>query len=215
VAIFGQVESIADMVDPDTNNPLTDEVDLRKFGAVARGGYRLLEGDIRLGFEIGYASGDQWDNLPAGRTHVRNARLLPGEGDTTANAFRFNFDHEVDMILFRELLGTVSNATYLKPSLDWKIGGGFRAKGAGIVSFANVPVATPGNSEMYGIELNADFGYEKNGFFAGIAYGVLFPLAAMNHPTAGAQDGPGFGFGTNAGDAETAQTIQSRLILSF
>jgi hypothetical protein len=84
------------------------------------------------------------------------------------------------------------------------------------VSFANRPVATPGNSSMYGIELDANLGYHNQGFFAGLYYGVLFPLAALDHPEdISGQGGPGYGFGTNVGDADTAQTIQTRLVLQF
>ena len=47
------------------------------------------------------------------------------------------------------------------------------------------------------------------GFFAGISYGVLFPLGALDHPAALF---PGIG---ESGSAEAAQTIQSRLVLTF
>ncbi len=216
VGIFGQIENLADELDPDTANPITDEIDIRMFGGVARAGYKLLDGDIRLGLEIGYASGDQWDNLPAGRTHVSNSRRFPGDGDTSMNAFRFNFDYEIDLILFRELLGTVTNATYVRPTFDWKIGENFRAKAQAVFSMVNVPVSTPGNGDIYGLELDADFGYESNGFFAGIAYGVLFPFDALDHPASDGLGGPGFGYAdTNTGDAEASMTIQSRLMLKF
>jgi len=50
-----------------------------------------------------------------------------------------------------------------------------------------------------------------------MAYGVLFPLSAMDHPEDDPDGGgPGFGYGEdNLGDAETAQTIQFRLVLQF
>jgi hypothetical protein len=71
--------------------------------------------------------------------------------------------------------------------------------------------------DAYGVELDGDFGYHHEGFFAGIAYGVLFPLSALDHPTddPSGGSGPGFGYGDNDGDAEAAQTIQTRLMLQF
>lgn len=56
--------------------------------------------------------------------------------------------------------------------------------------------------------------------FAGTRQGgwrsVLFPLRALDHPKDDPADGgPGFLYGTNTGDAEVAQTIQTRLILAF
>ena len=42
--------------------------------------WKGLEGKLRLGLEGGFASGDQWDNTPAGRTNIAYANLL---GDPT------------------------------------------------------------------------------------------------------------------------------------
>lgn len=209
VAVIGSIDQLTDV---GVNEPL----DVRQFGGVGRIQWKGLEDRLNLGFEIGYASGDQWDNSPAGSTNVRDARALPGDGDTTASAFRFDFDYKVDLILFRELLGAVTNATYLKPHVHYDITKSIRFKAQTVFSFANVPVATPGNGTMYGIELDGDLGYANGGFFAGISYGVLFPMGAMDHPFDELnQGGPGFGFGANAGSAGNAQTIQSRLVLQF
>ena len=72
-------------------------------------------------------------------------------------------------------------------------------------------VTTPGNRSLWGAELDGDLGYhnEKEGFFGGISYGVLFPLGAMDHPSAL------YAKGTEQGSATTAQTIQMRLVLKF
>ena len=95
-----------------------------------------------------------------------------------------------------------------------------KAKGWTVLSFAHKPVATPGNQSGLGVELDADVAYydEASGFSAGFAYGVLFPLGGLNHPfdDPAADGGPGFGYGaTNIGDAQTAQTIQLRMMLQF
>ena len=87
-----------------------------------------------------------------------------------------------------------------------------RFKAAAIMSFANVLVSTPGNGSLWGVELDGDLGYhnDKEGFFGGISYGVLFPLSAMDHPSTL--------YTTHAeeqGTASTAQTIQMRLVLKF
>ena len=113
---------------------------------------------------------------------------------------------EVDLILFRELIGTVTNAIYVKPTLAYDLTRSITFRAASVISFAHKPAATPGNGDMYGVEFDGDLGYENEGFFAGIAYGVLFPLSAMNH----SEDL----FGA-AADAGTAHTIQTRLMLQF
>jgi uncharacterized protein (TIGR04551 family) len=211
VGVFGWVDDIY----PDAGKPPWN---ITQFGAVLKLDYLMLNDDLDLGFELGYASGDQWENNPSGIINVHDAYLLPpkdfGAPDQSINltAFRFNFDYRVDMILFKELLGTVTNATYAKPSLRYNITERFAFKAAAIMSFANVPVSTPGNSSVYGIELNGDLGYSnvKEGFFAGLSYGVLFPLGALDHPTTISE----FGTEANPG-ASTAQTFQARFVLKF
>ncbi len=209
---FGNIERLVD-ADNDLEpgeNEAPDEYTIKQIGAVARFGYEFLDGELHLGFETGYASGDQWDNEPAGSIHVSNARRLPGPNDTSFNAFRFDFDYEVDLILFRELIGTVTNAVYFKPTFRYDLTETLTMRAQSVWSLAPKPVATPGNSAWYGIELDGDLGYENDGFFAGLSYGVLFPLGALDHR----QDGP-FGFNDNFGEALTPQTFQARAVLKF
>ena len=212
VGILGSVDDTADVV---TGGP-THDVDLRQYGFVLKFLYHFLDRELRLGGELGFASGDQWDNTPQGAIHVRNRRALPGEGDHTASQFVFDPDYEVDMILFRELMGAVSNAWYVRPNFSYDITDRFRMKIQNVTSFVHKRVSTPGNGIMYGVEFDGDFEYHNDAFSAGIAYGVLFPLGALDHPVDIDQDGgPGFNYGDNAGDAETAQTIQLRMMLQF
>ncbi len=136
--------------------------------------------------------------------------------------FIFNRDYFVDMILWRHLIGAVTNAAYAKPFLSYDLTKSIGFKVANITSFALKPVATPGNSVMYGTEFDGDLGYYGNHIFLGISYGVLFPLGAMAHNANSADvQGPGYTWGTdangnpNTGDPGTAHTIQSRLVLTF
>ena len=91
-----------------------------------------------------------------------------------------------------------------------------------ITSFALKPIATPGNSDLYGTEFNGDLGYNGHRLFAGFSYGVLFPFGAMSHPVTDVlQGGTGYGYGpdvngdANVGDGGTAHTIQMRMVLGF
>ena len=222
VAVIGSVENVSDInVGTDaTGAPIsvTGALDIRRFGGVARASYKALQDKLRLSFEAGFASGDQWDNQPAGRTHITNARPLAADGmnDTTLSNFLFDSNYHVDLILFRELLGTVTNAIYAKPTLSYDVTSEISFRASTILSLAHRPVATPGNGNRYGVEFNGDLGYRSGGFFAGVSYGILFPLSALDHPAdqPGSSD-PGFGFGENVGDAGNAQTIQTRLMLQF
>lgn len=212
-------------------NVLTDlgggtEVKIRKYGGAGRFMWKGLDGKLRLGAETGFASGDQWDNTPQGNTHISNANVLGinanGQPDTKLSQFMFNREYRVDMILWRHLVGAVTNAAYVKPTLAYDLTRSIGFKVSNITSFALKPVATPGNSTMYGTEFNADLGYSSGGLSASISYGVLFPFGAMAHPEDDIELGGSFGYGTdpdtneaNVGDAGTAHTIQMRLVLAF
>jgi uncharacterized protein (TIGR04551 family) len=194
--------------------------DIRKFGGTGRFTFRGLEGKLRLGLEGGAASGDQWDNTPQGNTHIAYANLLGGPGDGKLSQFLFNREYKVDMILFRHLIGAVTNAGYVKPFLSYELTKSIGFRVANITSFALKPVATPGNETMYGTEFNADIGYTAGGFYGGVAYGVLFPFGALSHPADTETETFGYGvdpdtLASNVGDASTAHTIQFKLILSF
>jgi len=205
--------------------------DIRKYGGVLRIGWKGLESKLHLGLEGGFASGDQYDNTPQGNTNIAFANLLgvcPATQDCTntkkLSQFIFDRDYHVDMILWRHLIGAVTNAGYVKPTLSYELTKSIAFKVANITSFALKPVATPGNETMYGTEFNGEIGYTSGGLYIGISYGVLFPFAAMAHPNVkkGTTENV-LGWGTdpdtgipNIGESPgTAHTIQSKLILSF
>jgi len=216
----GQIGS-ADVADV-TAGTVT-KYDIRKFGGAGRLTWRGAEGKLRIGIETGFASGDQWDNIPQGATNLAYANELGGAGDTKLTQFAFNRDYKVDMILWRHLVGAVSNAGYIKPFIQYDFTKGITFKVSNISSFALKPIATPGNSTMYGTEFDSDLGYSNGGLFIGVSYGVLFPLGAMNHPADDPLDttqvfgykDPITGDTSNVGSASTAHTVQSRIVLAF
>jgi uncharacterized protein (TIGR04551 family) len=214
--LVGQLGSIKRLDEYD----FVSAANIRKYAGAGRFTYKGLEGKLRLGLESGFASGDQHDNLVPGNIHVSAANLLGAPTDTQLSQFMFNREYKVDMILWRNLIGAVTNAGYVKPFLSYDVSQSFSFRVANITSFALKPVATPGNSSMYGTEFNAEVGYKTGGLFATIGYGVLFPFGALNHPGPDPLGGS-FGFSddalgnTNIGTAETSHAIQTRLILSF
>ncbi len=180
-----------------------------QWGFVLRGQYGFLNDSLRVRLEIGHASGD--DNLEA-RDHQLNYRqtaIIPDNPSDKYNTlFKFDPSYYVDLIFFREIMGTVYNATYFKPSLFYDVSESLGLRADAIFSLANEPVATPGNSQWYGIELDADIEYRNlpHGFVAGLAYGVFFPLGALDLPASL--------YGTST-DASIAHTLQVRLVTKF
>ncbi len=173
---------------------------------VLKANYKLLHDQLKLNLEIGYASGDDSED-PNAVINYQNATLAPIAN--RIGRFTFDPDYIVDMILFRYILGTVSNATYFKPGASYDIIDNFGARVDLIYSLANNQVAYPGNARSLGLEIDAALTYknEEEGFYASLAYGVLFPFGALDLP---GSIYPCCGHGSTA-----AQTLQARLAVKF
>jgi len=213
-AQLGSIDTLTDYTDAGISH-----ADIRKFGGAGRVTWRGLDNKLKLGLESGFASGDSSDNLPQGAINIAFAKPLGEPGDTTLSQFAFNRDYKVDLILWRHLVGAVTNAAYVKPSIQYDVTKSITLKVANITSFAIRPVATPGNAKMYGTEFDTDLGYSSGGLYAGLSYGVLFPFAALSHPESvgGYIPDPAAATPdkTNVKDAETAHVIQARAVLAF
>ena len=168
-----------------------------QFGGVLQGEYKLLNGDLEIGGEIGFASGDAapgFGNHPRrkgsglngatelGDTDGPQYRCDSGCSDNTLTAFRFNRDYRVDMILYREILGGVTDSLYFKPKAKYRITQGFEAFASVIYSRALFPQSAPGalyegSNASLGVEINGGARYEtEDGFYGQVMYGILFPL---------------------------------------
>lgn len=216
VAQLGSVNRLDDI------NATITSASIRRYGGTGRFTWKGVENKLKIGVESGFASGDQYDNTPQGSTNLAFHNPLQNDNLTSLTAFAFNRDYFVDMILFRQLIGAVSNAAYVKPYLSYDITKSIMFKVSNVTSFALKPVATPGNGTMYGTEFDGEVGYDNGTLFAGISFGVLFPFGALAHPADDPNTGATFGYGTdpvtnipNTGDPGTAYAIQSRLVLKF
>lgn len=177
-------------------------------GFVAKADYKLLHDSLKIFLEVGYASGDDAEDLNA-NTYFKNETVRPFNNEI--NRFSFDPDYHVDLILFRRILGTVSNATYFKPGVSYDIIDNLGARLDLMYAIANRPIGYPGNSYNLGLEIDAQLMYknEEEGFYAGLVYGVLFPFAGLGLPsdiygTEFAKPGP-----------DIAQTFQARVIVKF
>jgi uncharacterized protein (TIGR04551 family) len=194
----------------DTSN--NQELKLVQAGWVVASELRLFHDSLFVGFETGGATGDQANN-PGQYLNYRWRFVQQPKGDGAINDFHFSPDYHVDEIFFRHIMGTVTNAIYFKPQAAyWFDLGRTRAigiSGGAIYSMAMVPVSTPGDSLSYGIETDASAGYRNTaeGFYAGITWGVFWPLGAL--------DRPGTIWGTDAANASAAQILRLNLGVKF
>jgi len=206
IGIFGKIDTPGILASD--QKPLT----LFQLGWVLASELRLYRDAFFVGLETGGATGDQAE-APSQYLNYRWRFVQQPSGDHAINDLHFSPDYHVDEILFRHILGTVTNAIYIKPATSyWFDLGRTRAVGLNgslIYSLAQVPVSTPGNDLMWGIEMNVGAGYRNTaeGFYGGFTWGVLWPLGALNRP------GPGLW--PNAEDASVAQVLRIYMGVKF
>jgi len=130
----------------------------------------------RIGLDAGVASGDSapgWNG----------AQAIPPR-DTTVDAFRFNPDYHIDQILFREIIGTVTDAAYVRPharAILGEVGAARVEAGAALIaSWAMEARSTPNDSSYLGLELDPELRYASNAFGAVLDYAVFVPGAAFD-----------------------------------
>lgn len=171
-----------------------------QMGGVVRADFR---GSRRLfgRIEFGFASGDTAPGFgarPQGITPTQPGDLdgpqfdITGPApDTSIDNFRFHPNYRVDLILFRRLLGMVTDAAYFRPMLRYRIGPMFTLEGAAIASMAMFASSTPGGASPLGVEADVAVNYEQEwGFFARAEYGILLPLAGFADAVRGVSPAP-------------------------
>ncbi len=208
IGVFGKIDKPGALA-VDSNQALS----LRQFGWVAAGELRLYREALFVGLETGGATGDQAED-PGQYLNYRWRFVQQPGGDHDLRDFHFSPDYHVDEILFRHIMGTVTNVVYVKPAAAyWFDLGRTRALGLSgsiIYSMAQVPVSTPGNALNYGAEIDVGAGYRNTaeGFYGGFTWGVLWPLAALERPSKL--------WGTNdAADASVAQILRIYMGVKF
>jgi uncharacterized protein (TIGR04551 family) len=184
---------------------------LRQWGGVAVAEYKVLPNKLTLSGEIGVASGDPapgFGNVPgygpSPYGSYEGAQIcppafvsssgLPGtcpRVDTDIRNFRFNPAYRVDLILWSQIIGGVTDAFYLKPKLHWDIVSGLgldfwlvysRAMEKGS-TWSVRPDGSGGDANL-GIEADGILTYTSaDGFVIWAQGGVLSPLHGLDSPT--------------------------------
>ena len=189
------------------------ERDVRQLGVAFEGEFKVNR-FFRFGVDSGYASGN---NDPGFGVQDGDPNRLQDP-----DAFMFDRDYIIDLLLFRELVGRVTNATYFKPWMQFD----FLSKNQDSLGLrmdilyarANEAEATPSGKAGLGLEFDTMLFYQEHDKYrADISYGLLVPLGAFDE-VPGRQrfvDYPGISSDTfraeDTRDAEVAQTIQFRM----
>jgi uncharacterized protein (TIGR04551 family) len=150
--------------------------DIRQFGLALETEFHI-GGPVSFGLNGGFATGGDAPNWGYGAT-----------GADALNFYRFNPDYHVDLILFREIIGTVTNAYYANPyaTVRFMEAGNrwmeFRLDS--VVSRAFDPDGAPGASPWLGLEFDAALRFiQRNAFQADLLGGILFPFDGLGAVT--------------------------------
>lgn len=181
------------------NNNVDHKINQDAFGGALQTEFKFLS-DLQLsfGFDAGLATGNQapgFGNQP-GRSSPFNNNTQAGSIDgspiscpdntepcqrSNVNAFQFSRDYRIDQILWRQILGNVTDAFFLKPTVKYRFFEGLEATVSGIYSQAMVGGDTPGGQAPLGLEGDVGVHYHTDdGFVANVDYGILVPFAGLN-----------------------------------
>jgi len=189
-----------------------EALDIDQKGFVARLEGRFLDESLRVHFEVGYASGDK--AMGWGNRKIDDTQKAGGE----VSNFSFDPDYKIDMILWREIIGAITDALYFRPKVEYHILPGIGVHATFIYSMAEKAHSTPsagyvdgdplpGASNHLGLEMDLGlFVNSEQGFDVNLDYGVLFPFDGLE------RRGPGRRYSNGP---DPAQTLQFRVTWHF
>lgn len=169
-------------------------------GAAFESSYSFLNNSLVIGIDGGIASGD--DAPGFGLRSVLNQQPQHGDFDgkqygecieynsdgecvvvdNNITNYKFDPDYQVDLILFREIMGTVTDAAYIKPHIAYYLTENIGARADLVYSHAIFASSTPGNQNPMGVEIDGKGFYgSDDGLFVMLQGGFLLPLGAFNH----------------------------------
>ncbi|HVP69588.1 MAG TPA: TIGR04551 family protein [Anaeromyxobacteraceae bacterium] len=201
VGVFGSIGNASFNSDPTQS---VGPESIRQFGGVVKAVGKLGEtGKVAIGGEFGAASpgnGPGFGVYPGRSCDYTKVpvtcTVYPGTFDGqqyspvagtsgSINNYRFNPAYQVDLILWHELIGTVTNGWYLKPTFKWDILEGLNVWAQVLYSQAFNAQATPSmKNKPLGVELDLGVKYQSDdGFVFFLSYGLLKPLSAFDVTT--------------------------------
>ncbi len=168
----------------------------KQLGAALQSDFGRPDSTFSAGLDAGYASGDpapgfgvvqKPGNAAPQAGDLDGAQANPGR-DNRVDNFRFHPDYRIDRILFREILGAVTDAVYARPharvSITRARSAQLSAHTAVIASSAVEKTSTPSGKAPLGVEIDPSLVFETHAFLAALDYGVLFPLAGFDNTVA-------------------------------
>jgi uncharacterized protein (TIGR04551 family) len=199
--------------------------DIQQFGYALEFDHRIDK--LQWGLKHGLASGDPtegfgvMDKTPITDNDLPDPKTGKKKPDQEITNFKFDRDYQVDLILFRQLIGAVTNAVYFTPYIQYNFvqddtdEWGFRL--AAEYAFALEPDATPGDEAPLGLEFDLSlYIVEIDRFKWSLDYGLLLPFGAFNLKNRDPQGDNGApGDYVTVREPGVAQTIQMMVGMQF
>ncbi|MCO4760998.1 MAG: hypothetical protein KC502_05805 [Myxococcales bacterium] len=197
------------------------EKDIEMFGGALKAAFQI--DNMGIYFDAGVASGD--DTRCFGVYGPGNCSLDDADGNPNAilTGMKFHKNFRVDNLLFRDVIGAVTNAWYVKPTFSINASPFYSSTsllGADLsVMFAGAlnPEGTPGNGSTLGteFELRAFIG-NKSSYLTSLSFSYLLPGDALDVIGPENKDGRGQWLGaTQTVTAENAWRLMLRTTLMF
>ncbi len=211
--MYGNINNPALTRDPDDGfETVADAFEVNQHGAALRGEYKFLKNDaLKIEFLTLFASGDPapgWGIRPLlGKTGGIPNRIggywdgnQSTSGSPSLTNFRFNPAYYFDIILWRQMIGTLTDAVVVRPSVQYNITKELGGRFDMIYSHALFSQSTPSNSldqevldannqaadlggpsNPLGFELDFKLFFDSDdGFHAWFQYGLFIPMDAMD-----------------------------------
>ena len=196
---FGDAQHLQS--DPDLGD--TSKV-FEGFGGTVEFTYQ--QGALTTGIMTGFATGD--DARYLGYLDGQNI-LERDDANYEANenvknngavtSFWFNPDYKLDLLLFRQIIGGVTNAYYIKPWISYGV---LSTDDLALtvrldVAYAGStnPEGTPGKGSHWGVEVDAGIQADfSKGFKIGLDGAVLLPMNALRDPLSGVSPETAYAF---------------------
>ncbi|TVR04795.1 MAG: hypothetical protein EA398_01075 [Deltaproteobacteria bacterium] len=182
VAVLGSIDNVNEDVRTggDDASELTSR-DVRQFGAAAE--FEMQTNALTWGLNSGLATGRDTD-APGGTYFGAHDGPIDPVGENSLTAFHFHPNYFVDMLMFREIIGTVTNAVYANPFLAYDFFSTqedvFGLRTDLMFAFAMDSSTTPSGEGFYGVEADLQLYYREPRYGADLTFGLFFPGSAFN-----------------------------------
>jgi len=186
-AVYGGLRVDDPSTQPTTSLPA---LTANQFGAVFEVEAEAVKNRVFLEMGVAVASGDSAPGLgvapPVGQSSAQagdfDGPQFDFAGDTTINNFRFHPNYRVDLVFWRHIAGTVTDAFILRPQLTLRSGPALQARIWGVVSTAMAVQSTPGDARLWGGEIDFEAEWTPvSGFVARAQYGLFLPGPALRN----------------------------------